>query len=282
MLKETKQLFEKFNENVELAKTLSFSVAGLKTKTEAHYFLSVIFTNIVCRSISLQRIVPKDKEDFWDYTTVCSITRTLIESYFRLYDLSVFKDEDELRCKVLSFQLYDCKRRMKLFEEDGFLDDEKILEEELKNNTFFNSLSISQQNKILKGSTSYTRNLNEIALESNLFPNEESYKYFWQIFSELSHASPFSFIRNGKDKGVGLHTEMEEGHIFMALSQSIFVLEKSSELMKEFFPEYIEKIAALAGYGSINDYILKNKRNMKNIRNRENRKKRKKSKNAKR
>lgn len=166
---------DKLDDLLGIAILVSDSVGGIKTTTR-NIRATQLYTRLVASSLTFIRILPGNKHaktevEWWDWPSVGTLARGVIETYNAFFYIGVEKvtpSEVELRINLMHFHLNFEKYRLyrdwgKTDEElHDFVDGLPIGKERLKNNIAFQSLPEKQQTQLLKGKTSMHLSHHEI------------------------------------------------------------------------------------------------------------------------
>jgi Family of unknown function (DUF5677) len=228
------------------------------------YYASVIFTALLTRCSSLLILAPHSPWavriiEHWDYASIASLSRTILELRLAFFYLCSQKcSDEEWQCRWNIFNLHDCNSRKKLSldtnsnilrrnsvkESEGFSEREHYFEEQLTelrnrliNNSFFITLSEKQQKKFLKGQDAYLYSLEDLA-EKVKIPRTE-FRMLYKTFSSHIHGLPMSFYNisaepnNELGKGVG--SSQEEEYVSLCLSLVVKLMVDTREEIKELY-----------------------------------------------
>lgn len=227
---------------------LSNALAGIQVPHIKHKFASFLFTSLCTKTFSLICILPKSRFtqktiDHWDYASVCSLTRVILECYFMFYYLCVeVVEEEEWYCRWYLLDLHDYISRIKLFDEP-VLGDTKDTIEKLKHkllaNAYFTSLTEKRRHELLKGKDTYLLDKYEIA--KRIGYEDDNFRFIYQFLSSATHTSPLTFYRmNEQERGRGVHSLVEETYIKLCIDWVIDILLKASDEMEQLFVNLIK------------------------------------------
>ena len=219
-----------FDNTLRKAVKLSRDCEGLPSPTGKHFYASVLFTRLCVSALSLQKLSPApsflDRSVHWDYASVCSITRNIIECYLIFHYLCVQTVDDvEWEARWRLFNLHDCIQRTKMFASLDVTPDEeaaKIIEitlDELKANTYFKGLTNKQQRHFLKGNDALFMSQDQIVQSFNGDINE--FRSLYRFLSNQVHTLPISFYRmSEQERGRGVESEVEVGYTSLCLDNT--------------------------------------------------------------
>lgn len=151
---------------------LSKDLGGIQVPHVKFKFALILFTSLCTKTFSLMCILPQSRFsqkiiDHWDYASICSLTRVILECYFMLYYLCIeVVEEDEWYCRWYLLDLHDCISRVKLFCEPVQGEAKDAIEQSnrrLLENAYFTSLTEKRRHELLKGKNAYLQDKYEIA-----------------------------------------------------------------------------------------------------------------------
>ena len=212
---------QKYEDVIKECCETSQNHAGIKSPTSAHFYASLLFTKLCNCANSIGHLCPKPdqigNDAHWDYSSVSSLTRDLIECYLTFYYLCVdvcSKDEWDARWNLMN--LHDHMSRVKMFatlgqdyeetEEAKRTRDEVIYK--LTNNEWFNNLPEKQQAHFLKGKNAFFKSQDEIISSSGGEIPDFRFKYIFA--SNHTHTLPMGFYRMADgNRGRGIESQVE-------------------------------------------------------------------------
>jgi len=227
---------------------VSLSCAGIPAPTQQHFYASVLFTALCSRAMSLAILAPRSSlatkaVDFWDYTSLAILTRSLLELRLSFYYLCTEQcDPPEWECRLSLFNLHDCESRRLLFlslpteerDDPGFEEQLAELRDRLRHNSFFRALPEKRQGRMLTGRYAFLSSRQDIAVKAGV--DESLYRWFYRFLSAHVHGLPLSFYRMGKqERGRGIYSETEESYCSILLSFSLTLLVRSRDEMEVLF-----------------------------------------------
>ncbi len=139
--------------------------AGVPARSSRHFLASMFVTTFCTRATSLSFIVPQSgfvrtTVDLWDYASVASLTRALLEIRLLFYTTCVEQcSDDEIEARLTLLHLNDCANRKALFRD---IDDQSpqiaefehlasTVRDKLSRNLFFLTLAPKRRKELLKG-----------------------------------------------------------------------------------------------------------------------------------
>lgn len=75
----------KFKKIVAKCKKVSKKFANIPSPSPQHFYASVLFTRLCVIAVSLERLLPTKTTDHWDYASVASLTRNILECYLTFF-----------------------------------------------------------------------------------------------------------------------------------------------------------------------------------------------------
>lgn len=227
---------------------VSQACAGIRSPTGSHFFASVLFTSLCTRAVSIAVLAPyspwsKKLNEQWDYASIASLTRALLEIRLAFYYLSAEPcSDDEWQCRWNIFNIHDCRSRLRLFSElpnppenvSGFQEQLNELQDSLTDNAFFATIPANQQKQFLNGNRAYLSPLEEIASRAGV--DLHTFRWLYKFLSSHVHGLPMAFYRMGQqERGRGVHSDTEEGYTSLCLSFVVSLLVSSRDEMKQKF-----------------------------------------------
>lgn len=231
---------------------LSISAAGRYVEdNQQAWWASVLFTKLVVLSLSILRLCPRtdptpDRRAHWDYSSVASTTRNLLECYIVFFYLSIDKtvDQDEWLTRLNLIQLRDNKSRWQIFDDLGsdetdverFRGHHNDLTSRLKSRRYFCSLPERRQNDLLNGQKALLLTHEEVFDRMG-----EPYKEFralYKLMSAHTHTMPIAFYRMADDgRGNGVENPVDTGQIATFLPIAEKFLNRAINDMLDIFPD---------------------------------------------
>jgi len=254
--KKYKTLSEKLNRAIDSCINLSGKYGGIKSATGSHFYASALFALLTTRSISLRKLLPKQNpktvSDFhWDYGSVCTLMRSLLETRLAFHYLGIeLCSDDEWKCRWAIFCLHDDASRSKMLEgiaPSNFTPEEQTEynenmsqhRAELQANKFFSNLKPSDQRHYLQGKQAYIYPLEEIASRCGL--TIQHFRFFYTFLSQQAHVLPISYFRMADgNRGRGIHSNLEEQYHIMCIALLLSLLESSAEEMDAKFTSALQ------------------------------------------
>ena len=206
---------------------LSRDCAGIPAPTGKYFYASVLFTRLCVSGMSLLNLSPNPsllgKNAHWDYVSACSITRNIIECYLIFYYLCIQAvDDAEWEARWRLFNLHDSIQREKMLAPLNIKPEgeaAKVIQitmDELKANSYFQSLTKKQQENYLKGNTAFFMSQDQIV--NSYGGNVNDFRFLYRFLSNQVHSLPMSFYRVGEqERGRGVESEVEVGYTALCL-----------------------------------------------------------------
>jgi hypothetical protein len=182
----------------------------------------------------------------WDFSSLFSLTRNMMECYQTLFYLCVDNvSDDELKARRKLFNLHDYKSRKKLF---SFIPQkldneeiEKFVVDELVNTKYFNTLDEKQQKHVLKGNNAFFINREEI--EEKMGKDKNEFKLLYNLFSNNIHSFPFGFYRMiDGERGIGIKSDVELRYSGLAIETAEQYIRDASKNIIDFFPDILDDL----------------------------------------
>lgn len=193
----------------EAAINLSNSTQGREVDTWREEYASYIFSKVCLTTISILKLLPKSSYtkinnfDVWDISSVCTLVRSLIETFFIFYYVAIDEaDKDELDFRFIIWHYHEKCERIKMLEWIGSNNHQQIeelksrknkLREDLSKNTFFQRLK-SENHKDLKniseGKIGIFLSNSTISKRAGISLNY--YKAVYKYLSNYTHTHPLS------------------------------------------------------------------------------------------
>lgn len=251
--KEYRSLSQQLEAAIDRCIFVSRKHAGIRSPTGSHFYASALFTLLTTKAVSLGKLLPKLKpktmsDSHWDYGSVCTLTRSVLETRLAFHYLGVAScTEEEWKCRWAVFCLHDESSRVKMlggFVPSSFTPEEQAEydehmrrhREDLKRNTFFDSLSEGEQRRFMQGKQAYLFPLEEIAQQCSI--PVEQFRFFYTFMSQQSHALPVAYFRMDEgNRGRGVHSDLEEQYHQMCMALVIALLGGAANDMQAKFAE---------------------------------------------
>ncbi|MCJ7459234.1 MAG: DUF5677 domain-containing protein [candidate division Zixibacteria bacterium] len=188
------------------ASKLSIATSGREVSTWREAYGSHIFGKICLTGIAILKLLPQSVFYFapkglevWDISSVCILTRSLIDTYNVFHYLIIQKVEnEELEFRFVLWNLHSETERLKMLELSKSKSEklEKIkqyvesLKEKLGDNKFYQKLDLKEQKKCCTGEKGiYLKNTD---ISRNAGINPDYYKSTYKYLSQYVHTYPFS------------------------------------------------------------------------------------------
>ncbi len=222
--------------------------AGIRSPTGSHFYASALFTLLTTKSISLHKLLPVLKpkampDSHWDYGSVCTLTRTILETRLAFFYLGYEScSDEEWKCRWSIFCLHDEASRQKMLEgivtatftaEEQAQYDEHMSKHRstLQSNPYFAALPPGDQRRYLQGKQAYLQPLEDIAHRCNI--EKEKFRFFYTFMSQHAHSFPVSYFRmEDGNRGRGVHSELEEQYHLMCMGLVVALIEGATDEME--------------------------------------------------
>lgn len=245
---EYQKVLKQFDFEAFEAIALSQSSSGIFSKPTVGRGTHV-FARMCARSVSILNASPKSRwSKSWypnyDLASIASHTRALLEGYMLLsYLLKAPLDEDTQRAYTTLLHLYDCSKRQKIFphvlpdtEIDWFKQEAARLKMVLEQTAFFGNLTKREKKAALSGS--HLMFITSLEAADAVGFDRKEYEFYWNYLSQYTHIFSLQFYRlEPNSRGTGIENEFDLDAMKMALTFCAMILERSSNLMIETFPD---------------------------------------------
>lgn len=263
------QRFNKLTILVETSKNLSLKTYSLEVDTWEEQIASDYFGTLCAKGHSILKLIPnlnntayEKNAVIWDYTSICTLTRNIIDTYLLFYHfcIDIPNDKNEREFKQIFWNYYLNYKRIKNLElinsENKELKKLKSKIELDKDNLlkyqFFLNLPDNLKKKILKCQIFQIPNNEEIAAKAGF--SKEFYKSTYDYLSRYTHSDSFcldqiAIFHAGNDSSIRLiSTVLQYMIIFMSFSLRGFtIICKQKDLIVEgLMKEIIENSEFLA------------------------------------
>lgn len=242
--------FENF---IDFAIDISDHSAGIKVPWHL-VRANQLYTRLTITSLSIIHLLPTNnifpsKNEFWDFFSVATLARNLIENYHMFYYVGVEKVSDEerdFRLKLLNYHLNNEKYKLYL---ESNVDKETLKEFEdnlpnakgnLKKHPFFISLYRDKASKVLTGKEAMYLTHKEISERINFKTDE--FIPLYRLFSNHTHSSPLAFFTMSNERGRGEENTAEIEYLSMTLDLCIKYLSAAILDMTVLFPSCVNRI----------------------------------------
>lgn len=236
---------EKYSNTIELAMKVSKFSAGRQVEDKI-VWACVLYTKMCVIGLSIFILAPNSKIadkkiPHWDFASLFSLTRNLMECYQTMFYLCVDNvSVDELKARRKLFNLHDYYSRKKLFSFTDEKKEDKNIEEfvinELTETSYFKALDEKQQKRYLKGENAFFMNREEI--EERLRTDKKDFKLLYKLFSSNTHSFAMGFygMLEG-ERGTGVKSEIEIGYNGLALETAEQYIKQATNNILDFFPD---------------------------------------------
>lgn len=208
-----------------------------------------IFARICVHASIMISNVPKSRwakreYDFWDFSSIASHLRAILEAELLFFYLSDKPDStEEWSAKLNVMHMNDCAKRIELFTSSNnsdalaFYNEQKdIITERLQNNHVFMSLDSGTRKRCLAGKAITIPNRDDLLVKLGKDPI--SFKVMFDFLSHYTHILPMSYYKmepNGR--GTGCFNDYDFGYIIMGMIMCTESLVKCTDRMVEIFPD---------------------------------------------
>ncbi len=219
---------------------------SIPAPTNAHFHASLLFTKLCTCSVSILNLSPAPemlgKDAHWDFGSVASLTRNIIECYLVFYYMCIekcTKEECEARWRLMN--LHDHISRTKLFDsmgEDTNNEEANKIKEEvllaLNNNSWFQDLNKKQKIHFAKGNTAFFKSKDEIVVSCGREVSD--FRTIYRFLSNNTHSFPMGFYRMASgNRGRGLESTTEVKYTGLCLEWAADYLNNANEEFVDLF-----------------------------------------------
>lgn len=201
----------------QTAMNLSITTSGRMASSWREEYGSHIFAKICVTVIAILKLLPKstfyvakENMEIWDISSVCTLARSLIDSYNAFHYLIIEKvDRDELEFRFSLWHLHSECERLEMLElikstsskVEELRQNIENLRKKLKNNKFYQKLNLKEQKVYSSGDKGIFLTNREISKKAGI--NPDYYKAVYKYLSNYVHTYSFSIsqiaIFNAKD-----------------------------------------------------------------------------------
>lgn len=197
-----------FQHITDLARKLSIENTGREVDSWRAEYASYLFAKICGHAISLLKLqftfsksTTPDIAHIWDISSIAVLTRSIIDSYYVFYYLSIDecdKSESEFRRDLWNFhgacQRFDMLKHIK-FGQSKLKEFEKSIltqKDKIMNSSFYQSISNKDlQRDIRKGKVAILLSNSELSKRAGI--NQDFYKAYFNYLSAHVHGFPYTF-----------------------------------------------------------------------------------------
>ncbi len=242
---------DKYTKSINLALKISRFAAGRQVEDKI-VWACVLYTKICVTGLSILILSPNSeiaekKLPHWDFSSLFSLARNLMECYHTFFYLCVDKiTPDELKARRKLFNLHDYHSRKKLSSFTPDKNEDKEIEElvvkELIQTNYFQALDEKQQKHFLKGENAFFISREDI--EEKTGTNKDDFKFVYKLFSSNTHSFPMGFygMLEGA-RGTGIKSDIEVGYNGFALEVADQYIRQASKNMIDFFPDISDRLS---------------------------------------
>jgi hypothetical protein len=237
--------YAELDKTLRQAIKLSRGCAEIPSPSGKHFYASALFTKLCVSAVSLQKLSPHPRllgqDVHWDYASVCSVARNIVECYLIFHYLCVQKvDDTEWEARWRLFNLHDCIQRTKMFSSLNIApegEEARVIEitlDELKANGYFQGLTQKQQRHYLKGNNALFMSQDQIVQSYGGDVNE--FRFLYRFLSNQVHSLPMSFYRmSEQERGRGVESEVEVGYTALCLDTAHQYFDQACKEYKSLF-----------------------------------------------
>lgn len=199
---------------------------------------------------TLDQITPQSRLSganarYWDYSSVASISRNLLECCILFFYLGVEDPpEDEWRARTDLMHLHDAEARVSLWREllldntmaDGIALQRDEVVERLRANPFVQAMSEKQQRHLLRGEAMRFEIQDDVLARMSV--NIPQFRAWYRVLSAHTHSYSLAFHRVLMDeRGRGVENEPDKAWIATTLEYVSAFLSRATTQMLALFPD---------------------------------------------
>ncbi|WP_422847258.1 DUF5677 domain-containing protein [Acidovorax sp. M14] len=221
-----REALDKFERLVLIAVSFSDSSGGIHTTTLG-IESTKIYTRITLSAMSINALLPRNKINntgLWDFPSVATLTRALIETCHRHLYLSqpgLSEDESAFRMDLYFYHMNSEKYR--LYKEFGanqeilnsFEENLPRAKSKIIGSTTYSKLAKVKADKIKRGHSDMYLTDDEVAEHFSLIGGH--FKPIYRLLSNHSHGSPFATYSQSNERGRGVENEAEKSYLILML-----------------------------------------------------------------
>jgi hypothetical protein len=223
------------------AKRISMGSGERPSQGNRDYWGSVLFTRLVVTAYSILELLPDPKpRAHWDFSSVASLTRNLVEMYLYFYWLCIDDVADEVRAgRFILMQLHDHGSRRRLFDHDSKPDPDHPAYADLvirfDANPYLATLPEGQRKNLLRGEkTPFVQD----EVIDRMGADRDSFRLFYRFLSQHTHGGPIAFYRMDEhDRGAGVETAHEKKYMILISDLARNTLDDAATGMLKIFPD---------------------------------------------
>ncbi|WP_035060620.1 DUF5677 domain-containing protein [Andreprevotia chitinilytica] len=239
-----------FEQLVLIAISFSDASGGIHT-TNLGIESTKIYTRLTLSAMTINAILPENKINktrLWDFPSVATLTRTLIETCHRhlyLSQLNISDAESTFRLNLYYFHMNSEKYRLyKEFKEnqenlDSFEKNLPRAKLAITTSPIFATLQKKQADKVRNGNADMHMTDDEIATQFSLIGGH--FKFIYRLLSNQSHGTPLATYSQSNERGRGTENDAEKMY-----------LEWMLQLLNQYLSRIILSQTALLSLESIN------------------------------
>ena len=241
-------VLREFDKAVCEANAISQGV-GVRMAEAYQGWSTYIFARICIHASIMISNVPKSRwakrdYDFWDFASIASHVRAILEAELLFMYLSEAPDSEEAwSAKLNVMHMNDCVKRIELFTQSDntealefYNEQQSIIAERLNKNPAFLSLDSGTRKRCLSGKALTIPNRDDLLIKLGKDP--KSFKVMFDFLSHYTHILPISYYKmepNGR--GTGCFNKFDFGYIIMGMLLCTESLIKCTERLVDIFPD---------------------------------------------
>jgi hypothetical protein len=199
--------------------------------TDAGQLGSFVHAKMCANAVSTEHLFTSPLAD---HSAIIALCRMIMEAMTLYFYLTKQVRDDEWECRRLTLRLHDTVNRIKLMrgfqsrnEYGDLINGRAELKGKLRENSFFKSLKVEQQDRLLTGEHFYVGGVQRAAQDAGW--NFRKYIAHYSYFSSHAHSAPMSFLRFIKHRvSFGEPSDAQRAAVISALCVAEFCLLKTS------------------------------------------------------
>ena len=224
-------------------------------------FASVLFTKMCVISTSIKKLssqenIANQEDEHWDYASLFSLTRNLMECFHVLFYLcleNISEEERVTRKNILNIHDYESRGQLFALMEDctnkKFEQKESdkcfdYIMSEFNKDSYFQALPDREKKQYISGKKAFLMSREEIQERSGA--DKKTFRMWYKLLSANTHSYPLGFFHmTFGERGTGVKTVVEEKYSSMALNISEFYLIRGIYgMINDIYPDIKEKLNA--------------------------------------
>lgn len=242
---------QQYTQTLDIAVRVSIFASGRQVN-DKRTWACVLFTKLCVTGRSILILSPNNtiataKIPHWDFSSLFSLTRNLIECYHVFFYLCIDDipyDEYKARKQLLNLHDFHSRKTLLSTENSGNNAIEQSIIDELTSTEYFKNLDQKQQKHFLRGANSFFISREEI--EARAGNDKNNFKILYKLFSSNTHSYPLGFYRMlDASRGTGVKSDTEVGYSALALEIAEGYMRDATNNMIILFPDINKKLTVV-------------------------------------